>query len=772
MAGAVQFGPFEFDPARRELRKHGLKIRVPDQSLEILTALVERPGETLTREQIRTLLWPDGTAVEFERSINAAVKVLRQALGDSADTARFVERVPRQGYRFVAPVSPVRRPDENASAGVPPPGMPAEERPLRWYSRWRAALVALIAAGMTAVAVITWFWTRPAQALAERDVVVIADFENQTNDEVLGGALGQALLAQMGESRYLRVMSVERSRSALALMGRASGARLTPDVAREVCQRSGGKAVVAGMIGALGGQYFIALRAFGCANGEALASEYIQAESRGRILASLSRAASDLRARLGESMASIRKPSVPVEASTPSLEALNAYSIALAEKATGNDPIPFLQRAAELDPEFVAAHFTMAQVYLNRGRQTEAEDAISKAYALRGRASERERLAVENFYHVVATGDLPQAIAAGALASRLYPHEAAARRSTFLPCALAGDLDSALRVARAELEQAPDEGVSYFNAAVLLLGFGKSAEAKATLSAAAVRGVGYDLFPFARYIAAALDGDSAAMDREAEAARGRPFEDGILMLQVQMAGYSGQLARARDIAGKAARRDMSNAPAIGATVALTEAVFGLGPGAKARARAVIRLDRGRRAAATSALALALANDPALAQALVDDLLRRYPHDTLLSNVWLPAVRGAIAAHRGDARAALEAADPPIDTARYAWPAYIRGLTYLKLGHGSDAAAQFRTIIERKPHLFTSTFVYGAAFAYPAALLGLARALAVEGKVEESRQAYDKFFSVWNHADSDIPLLAQARMEYAALARVPAAAADR
>jgi tetratricopeptide (TPR) repeat protein len=411
-------------------------------------------------------------------------------------------------------------------------------------------------------------------------------------------------------------------------------------------------------------------------------------------------------------------------------------------------------------------------VKFRRGQELSAEEAISRAYALRQRTSERERLAIESAYHIIGSGDLQQAIAAGTLAAQLYPHDAAARRSAFLPHALAGESDSALQMARREVELAPDDGISYFNLAVLLLNLGKATEAKAMLDQAGARSVSDELFPFARYLAAALECDTAAMEREAEAARGKPYQHRILMLEAQTAGFSGQLAKARDTARKAAMSGVSSAPAIAAAVALTEAAFGLEREARTRAQGAIRLDRGRRTAATAALALALTNETAAAEAVFGDLIRRYPNDTLLNSVCAPAVRGAIALQRGDGRRALEAAEAPLHPAGYAWPPYIRGAAYLRLGLASQAAAEFRKIIERKARLFTGTFMYGAAFAYPAAQLGLARALAMEGQVEGSRKAYQEFLAGWSRADSDIPILIQARREYAALAPPSAPDATR
>ncbi len=1030
MPAKVRFGSFEFDPERLELRKYGLRIRAPDQALAILRALVERPGETVTRARIRGLLWPHGTAVEFEQSINAAMKRLRDALGDRASRSSFIEHVPHQGYRFVAPVEPIPSgsqdpaPDERSgalllhyklieragsgsmgevwkaedtelgrtvalkfvpsrlaadpktleafrqearhaaalnhpnictihgfenhngrqflvmeyidgaplSAGIDSGPLPAERivdiavqagealaaahaagvvhcdvkpanlmvtadgrikltdfgiaralpkrdaasvgsgtrtpagtlgylspeqargepadgrsdifslgvvlyelatgtRPFRgnstaavlesilhqnpvhprtlnralprtleriilraiekdpsarWEnapamvealrriefrkaSRWRfAAVLAGCGAIMVGAALAVWLWMRPAPALTERDSVLVADFENRTGDTVFDGALRQALLSQMGQSPYLRIVSEERIQSTFALMGGIPRGRLTRGAAQDVCQRVGAKAVLAGAIGTVGKRYFVGVEAVSCAGGETIANEYAEAESREQVLTALGRAAANMRRRLGESLASVQKLSVLPPATTSSLEALKIYSIALRERAAGNDPLALLHRAIELDPGFAAAHLLLARIYLARGMDAEGENAATQAYALRGRASERERLAIEGLYHEFVSGDAYQGIAVGTLAAQLYPHDATTWRWSLLPHAWVGDFEGVFAVAKREIETAPDDGMSYFDLAGHLTALGRTTEAKAVLEQARVHGVSAELFSFVRYIIAVLEGDSSAAAREVEFARGKPFEHRILLLEAQTAGYFGQLAKGRGIARNAAERRMSSAPAIAATVALAEAVFGLEQQARERASTAVRLDRGRRTATISALALALTNETTASEAVMADLLRRYPNNTLLHTVWSPAIKGAIALKRGDARRVIEAAEAPSHIRAYGWLPLFCGVAYLKLGLASEAERQFQFVRAHKPRLFTNAFSYaGCTFAYPAAQLGLARALAVKGDVEASRKQYEEFLALWKQADSDIPLLLKAKAEYAALPPPPA-----
>ncbi len=1025
MSGRVRFGVFEFDPSRRELRKHGLKIRVPGQSLEILAAVVDRPGEIVTRERIRGLLWPHGTVVEFEQSIRAAVKRLREAIGDPAVSPHFIERVPRQGYRFIAtvealPPSPASTPElcagkallhyhlvekigqgsmgevwraedtklgrivalkfipehlaEDAAAleafraearhaaALNDPNICAihglEEHDGRWFlvieyidglplsavlageplpvvrildigaqaatalaaahkagiihrdikpanlmltpdgrvkltdfgvakathrgevelsghrrqsptgtleymspeqargepvdagsdlfslgavlyematgktpfhgdtpaavldavlhqipapprglnrrlprelervilkalekdpgARWQSAagmaealdrigssaakvrrrlwLAAAASTAVAAAALAGWLSMRSGTVLAERDPILVAEFENTTGDHVFDGALRQALLSQIGQSRRYSIVAEERIRSALSLSGRPPGERFTRGVARDVCQRVGGKAVLAGSVGKLGSRYFIGLDAINCVEGDTLVSAYAEADSRERVLDALSSASAQMRGKLGESLASVRKFSLPAEATTRSLEALQAYSLALAEKARGNDTRHLLQHAIELDPEFASAWFTLALVYFNRGEESRAEDAFTRAYGLRGRTSERERLLIETSYHTLVSGNLPQAIAAGTLVGQLYPQQAVARRAPFLAYCWTGEFDRALQIARREMDLAPDDGTSYFNLAVLDLTDGRSAEARAVLDQARARGVSTELFPFARYVAAALDADFETLDSEAASAHSRVTDVRLLTLQVQTAGYFGQLARASDFARTVERMAESKdiTAVVQATVAVAEAAFGREQSARNRAHAALASASGRRIGVNAALALALANEPSAAEAALQELLQKYPHDTLLHSIWEPTIEGAAALSRGNPKRALAEIQASLYNVRRGWPRYLRGAALMKLGRPAEAADEFRAVLQWKSHLFTGAVDYGGAPAYPASQLGLARAFALEGQVEESRKVYGQFLANWSRADADVPVLVEAKREYAAL----------
>jgi tetratricopeptide (TPR) repeat protein len=622
----------------------------------------------------------------------------------------------------------------------------------------------LIAAAAVALAALGWrAWTPPGEVATGRDLVVVAELDNATGETVFDGALRQAVLSQLGESRRIEVASAERVRAALVRSGRPPDEPLSRDVARDVCQRLGGKAVVAGSIRSVERQYFVGLEATACADGESLGSAYGEAATREHVLERLAAAVTQLRGWLGESLASLREVSAPAEVTTPSLEALRAYSLALAAKTRGDDALPLLQRALELDPDFPLAWLSLAQVHFNRGQESRAEQAIARAYELRKRTSERERLMIETVYHQLASGDYEQAIAAGTLAAQLYPADPAARRAAFVSYCMAGELGPAGEIARRELALAPEDGTTYFNLAILHLADGRTAEAVAVLDQAATRGVASEWFPFARQLATVLEGDPEAVERTTEPAAGRPLDARVAALQAQTAGYLGRLSRAAEVAQMAEAHEETRevAAVVHATVAVMEALFGRGPEARTRARRALRLASGRRSEANAAFALALAGEPDVAEAALADLVRRYPLDKTLERSWTPAIRGAIALARGDARAAMAATVGPGERA-VPWVRYVRARADLELGRPTAAAAEFRALLAARSALFANAAFYGAAAAYPAARIGLARALVRAGRVQAGRQEYEAFLALWSRADPDVPMLLQAREEHAAL----------
>jgi eukaryotic-like serine/threonine-protein kinase len=433
--GTLRFDLYELQLRNGELYKSGHKIKPQDQPFHILAMLLE-PGEVVTREQLRERLWPEDTFVDFDHSLNTAIRKLRQALNDEADKPRFIETLPKRGYRFVGPaVERVPTPpssgaketephaDENsASSGPDPTGRAAI--PPRSKPSWR--ILTLVAIVVGALAAIAYFLVHRKPPLTEKDTIVISDFSNSTGDPVFDDALKQGLAVQLGQSPFLAILSDEKVHDTLKLMGRASDVRLTPDIARDLCQRVGSAAVINGSIAKLENEYVVGLNAVDCRTGENLAREQVTSEDKTHVLAALGQAARELRGKLGESLTSIHKYDQPIEqATTPSLEALRALSLAIktSHQASLVEPIPFYKRAIELDPNFALAYTSLGADYIGLGEPGQAAENIQKAYELREHVSDLERFRITALFQTAVTGDLEKANHTCELWAHAYPRD-------------------------------------------------------------------------------------------------------------------------------------------------------------------------------------------------------------------------------------------------------------------------------------------------------------------------------------------------------------
>src|SRR5467141_3057785 len=381
----LRFRVFEVDVRARELRKQGVRIKLQEQPFHILTVLLQRPGEVVTREELRSQNWPADTFVDFDNSLNTAINKLREALGDSADNPRFIETLPRRGYRLIAPVTGVDGTTRGAGPGVSAAAPPS--------GRKMVVTVAIVVLAVGIAGALTWR-ARQARHLTERDTIVLGDFANSTGEPVFDGTLREGLSVQLEQSPFLSLISEEQIHETLRMMERPANTRLTAEITREVCQRTGSAAALDGSIALIGTRYTLILKAVNCVNGDLLASTEAKANDKSHVLDALGKASSEMRRRLGESLSTVQKYSTPLEqATTPSLEALQAYSLGVKAQFAGDDvaPVAFFQSAIQLDPNFAAAYDAM-------GTETEvigtalAVENIRKAFELRTRVSEREKL--------------------------------------------------------------------------------------------------------------------------------------------------------------------------------------------------------------------------------------------------------------------------------------------------------------------------------------------------------------------------------------------
>ena len=484
----VRFGVFEADLKAGELRKRGIKLKLQELPFRLLAALLERPGDLVTREELKAKLWPGGTFVDFERGIGTALNKVREALGDSATAPRFIETIPRRGYRFIAEVqkaevqkSEVQR-DEVEKIEIPQPASTAPPVRPAWNNPLAAFIAGAIVIVLVSGAAYSRFRTRP-KPLTDQDVLVLADFTNTTGDAGLDGALRMALAFELEQSPFLKIMDDEEVDQTLQLMGRPAGQPITNDIAHEVCVREGQKATIGGSIASLGKNYQIALQAVNCQTGATLARAQAVAQDRERVLEAVAKAAMGMRAKLGESLSSIQKPErhSAFEVTTHSLEALKAYQLgfALLLQASPKEAIPQFQVAIQMDPNFAQAYDMLSIGYRNSGQSARANEAIAKAFALIDRVSERERLYISGHYYQWVTGELDKALDAYQVDVRTYPWFAPPHNGLYMLHSRRGEYEKALEEEREALRLEPRNVVFIANLIFTYVNLDRFDEAKA-----------------------------------------------------------------------------------------------------------------------------------------------------------------------------------------------------------------------------------------------------------------------------------------------------
>jgi eukaryotic-like serine/threonine-protein kinase len=754
-ASVLRFGVFEVDLRAGELRKQGVRIKLQEQPLSVLKILLERSGEVVTREELRSQIWSTDTFVDFDNSLNTAINKLREALGDSADNPRFIETLPRRGYRFLAPLSS----DHYRKA------------PLT-MANWKLFLAVVGAI----VGVALWsggLWrTRGGHLLTQKDTIVLGDFANHTGDPVFDGTLREGLSVQLEQSPFLSLVSEEGMHQTLRMMGQGANAKLTPVISREVCQRTNSTAVLDGSIALVGTRYNLILKAANCANGDLLASTQGQANDKSHVLDALTKAASEMRRQLGETLSTVQKYNTPLEqATTSSLEALQALSLG----GTAGDwasAIPFLQRAIELDPNFAMAYNQLANAYGAVGETVKAAENVRKAFELRGRMTEPEKLIVEAHYYRNITGNLLDARRSYAIGEQIYPRESAFRRGLGLIDSNLGRYELSLNEYQEALRLRPRDSVIFRFVALTNLILNRVDDAAATAQEASAKGLDSALGPTV-YAIAFLRNDTHEMARQVVAAAGiTGKEDLLLALEADTAAYFGQLARARELT----RRASDSAERAGENEASAEykAIAALRAGlcskpAEAREQlsgARTRLLRGRDADYGLGLALAYSGSIRETQRLVDYFARTFSENTIVQFNYLPTLRARLALMHSSPQQAiheLEIATPyelglPA-IGFYNWPnlypIYVRGEAYIAAHQGREAAAEFQKIIDHRGIVVNEPI---GALAH----LQLGRAYALQGDIVKARAAYQDFLTLWKDADPDIPILKQAKAEQAKL----------
>ncbi|HEY7404694.1 MAG TPA: winged helix-turn-helix domain-containing protein [Candidatus Angelobacter sp.] len=768
----ARFGSFEVDFRERKLTKGGIRIRLQEQPFRILALLLERPGELVTREQIRLQVWPQDLFVDFDAALNTAVGKLRAALNDSADSPRFLETVPRHGYRFVAPVVWPSEVEEPVPVSSKQQG---KKRLYLWY------IGALIVTGGALAGF--WQFRHPAPKITSTDTIVLADFVNTTGDAAFDGALNTALRVSLQQSPFFKVLSDSAIARTLKQMTRPANTPLTAEVTRELCQRAGSKAFLAGSIGTLGSEYVVGLKAVNCRTGDALAEELVSAQSKEKVLDALGQAAAKIRAELGESLASVQRFDAPLAlATTSSLEALKLYSLGVRtfDEKGPPDSLPYFQRVVQIDPNFAAAYRLQGLVYAGLGQTDRASEYFTKAFHLQDRVSEWERLAITADYYMNVTGELNKAAATYERWTDLYPNNGPL--STLgIVYALQGQYEKAIETTNRALSFGPSYG-SYANLVSYNLALHRFDEAQKVLDQAQSKRLDGLQIRATRYAFAFLRSDPSAMAEQQKWFAGKPEENYGLSLASDTEAYRGHLNVARELTARAVasaiRADNKESGAIWlANAALRDAAFGDALEARQTAAKALRLaPTSQGIEAEAALALAMTGDRSRAASLAQSLNKRFPLDTQIQSLWLPAIRTQLAISGKNPGYILT--DPqnvsPIEyggllftlNPSCLYPTYIRGNAYLAAGRGKEAAAEFQKVLDHSGVVWNC---WTGALAH----LGVARANALQATTSQgseataalvrAQSAYNEFLTLWKDADPNIPILKQAKAEYARVA---------
>jgi eukaryotic-like serine/threonine-protein kinase len=699
----------------------------------------------------------------------------------SADFRAELQRLKRDLDSGRAAVSESRVQTATSAATVSPgtaptAAAPAPEPKTGGSRRKVFAAGAIGAIAVLAVAAACYFlFFRSKPVLTQKDTIVLADFSNTTGQAVFDDTLKQALQVQLAQSPFLNILPTPQVQETLRMMGRPANTRLTSDIAREICIRNSSAAVLDGSISMLGSQYVIGLSAVDCHSGDTLAAEQVTADRPEGVLQALGAAVTKMRDRLGESLASIRKFDTPIEQATTSwLPPLQAYSTAQKiDLEQGDAPaIPYYQQAIGLDPNFADAYVGLGVAYSNLGEYGLANENLAKAYDLRNRVTEPERFRLLALYYTISSGDIDQGRQIYLQWQQTYPRDFVSYVDLGSLAETVGDWNQGADQSLQALRINPDDVVAFGNLALAYLALGRLDETRSALDQAQARHLDAPYMHFYRYLLAFLQGDAATMKQQVAWSAGKAgAEDTFLATESSTAAFSGHLGQARELSQQAvdtAKRDglKDDATLWQLFAALNEAEFGISARARQLADPLLKtpgLDR--YSLAMAALAVARAGDALAVQPVVDNLAKNYPRDTMLNVYWLPAVRAAIALDHHDPAQAVQALQPsagydlcqppPLLFASPMYTVYLRGMALLDEEQGQAAAAEFQKFIDHR----------GVVLNFPLAALaqlGLARAQVLAGNAAAGRTTYQNFLGLWHDADSDLPVLQQAKSDYSRL----------
>jgi eukaryotic-like serine/threonine-protein kinase len=771
--------------------KAGELLPVEPKAFRVLLLLLRSPHRLIAKDELLDEVWND--CAVSDNSLTRSIALLRPLLGDDTREPRYIATVPTVGYRFLCDVKVA----EDGFAGpnaaglpqpqdsnefAPLPGRPgveatpptAGETPKRWK------VIVPIAAAVLAFLVAGYFYFHRTPKLTDKDTILLADFTNTTGDAVFDDTLKTGLEVSLRQSPFLSVLSDFDVTKTLQQMTRPTSTKLTPEVARELCLRAGSKAYLAGSIGSLGSEYVLGLKAVNCQSGDTLAEEQVTAGSKEKVLDALGEAASQLRGELGESLATVQKFDVPLEqATTSSLEALKAWSLGLkanTEKGSAA-ALPHYQRAIELDPNFAMGYAQVGDAYIILNELERAREYFTKAFQLREHASELEKLFLTSDYYLLVTGELDKAAQTRQELIESYPRDWRTYNGFGVVLWLQGQYEKSAEMVEQGLRLAPDLVFGYQVLAIDALALQRFDEARQLIHEAQARKLDEVPLHQVLYALAFHGADSAAMAEQQQwFARTPELENIGLALASDTEAYGGHLAKARELTKRAVdsagRADNKESEAIWQAIAAQrEAAYGNPAGARQSAADALKFAPASREAETeAALAFAMVGDTARAESLARDLGKRSPLDTVMQSLSLPTIQAQLALDKRNPAAALTAlqAASPIELSgpfSCLYHLYVRGEAYLAAGQGTAATAEFQKIID---HSGIVQNCWTGALAH----LGVARANALQSRTSQGADAdaarvralaaYKDFLTLWKDADPDVPILKEARAEYAIL----------
>lgn len=783
-----RFAAFRLNVPERVLECDGKPVPLSPKAWEVLNVLIVHRGRVVEKQTLMDEVWP-GTFVE-ENNLAFNISVLRKVLGENAATPKFIETVPKRGYRFIAAVEEElgEAPVEDDSSGLTPAativnGLATEDgvaeasttvqrddppRPRRWKAFTATAL------GITSLVALAAVRYANHPKLNGEDTILLAGFTNNTGESVFDGTLDRGLAIELEQSPFLSLIPERRVHQIRGLMGQPSDAHMSPDETRDLCRRAGGAAVLQGKIGRLGGEYVVSLQATTCSDARTIYDGQAEASQKEEVLAGVSRLAREFRRKAGDSRENLQHHGTPLsEATTPSPEALEAYSLGWRQLAFSGAAaaLPHFHRAIELDGKFAMAYAALGRMYADLDQSSVARKNTNRAWELRERTSDQEKFSIKANYDLFVTGNLLDARQTAELWSQTYPRLSQPHfLLSGIPSKVSGNFTSAIAEAKKGLALDPDFGIGYYNLAVNNAYLNNFKEAQDALQQASLRGVEDDEVVMLRFELAFLRGDEVEMSRQATRARGRTGSETWMSLrQAAVLFYAGRAREARSVLRRAmteAQLGSQNERAAlwQASAAVREAWFGNRSQATQAARTAMQMVPSRDVQYGSALAFGLAGDLATTQKIARKLESEYPLDTCVQFNYLPVLRARLALNKADAQSAIEAlqvAAPYEDGITWSvasglfgamYPVYMRGEAYLAAKQGKKAAFEFQKILDH-PGIVVADPI-GAL-----ARLQLARAWRMDGDSEKAKSAYADFLALWKDADPNIPVLLQAKAEY-------------